>query len=245
MLREADRHRDALLALRRVTNEPSPRLDNPVLVKRTVEAWQRKAQAFVDNAAIQWKSAMICYEAALQLDPSLSYALVNEGVISLRMYDLDPDPSDREQYYMKAQGLLSKAGAVNKYDAQIIYYQAELKVRKQQWSEAEKLLKDLIAKGWEPAHAHNLLGWVYQMTGRAGLARDEWVLATRADLPPEANAWAIQKTRPAPKATKEEPRVPAATTFGRWEHTNNQVVPATAPSLPAPCYWLENGRTQC
>ena len=244
MLDQADVYRDELLATRLPRFDPSPPVSADE-VGSIARRQQQRAASTVQQAMSRWKQAQVCYEAALQLDPSLSYALINLTVISLRIYDLDPDVSDREQYFTRAQNYLSRASDVNKYDAQISYYQAEMKVRKQQWAEAEKTLKYLLAQGWNRANVHNLLGYVYQMTGREGLARDEWIQATQVDHPAQANAWAIQKTRPPPPSTGAEPRAPAATSVDRWDYARQQMVPATPPSLPKPCYWMENGRTQC
>jgi tetratricopeptide (TPR) repeat protein len=247
LLDAGDAHRNALLS----PIAASPRFDpsgpvEPARVRFIFEEQQSAVRAKVQSAVAEWKRAQVCYEAALQHDPSSSYALLNLAVISLRMYDLDPDASDREQYYTRAQNYLARASDVNKYDAQTVYYQAELKARKQQWPETEASLKFLLAQGWKRAHVHNLLGHVYQVTNREAQAKVEWLAAAQVDYPLEANAWAIEKTRPpGPTQRGTEQQAAPAQSFDRWDASRRQFVPTTPPALQAPCVWLENGRTQC
>jgi tetratricopeptide (TPR) repeat protein len=248
LLDAGDRHRNRLLSASSAPPrfEPTRPIDSDAIVVRQIKAQQSQVTSYVQTAFATWKQAQVCYDAALQHDPSLSYALLNLAVISIRMYDFDPDPADREQFYTRAQNYLARAAEVNKYDAQAIYYVAELRVRKAQWEDAEARLNTLLQRGWNRAHVHNLLGYVYAMTNRPEKARAEWLAATQVDQPPEANAWAIQQTRPA-KATGSEtkPDVQPAKATLRWNEAAGKALPAPPPALPPRCVGLEDGRTQC
>ncbi|HEX9577374.1 MAG TPA: hypothetical protein VF993_06455, partial [Myxococcales bacterium] len=148
-----------------------------------------------------------------------------------------------EAFLSKAQTYLARAASVNQWDGQTLYYQAELKVRREQWPDAERDLKRLIERKWDRAHVRNLLGYVYDETNRPDLAQKEWQKAAQIDMPADANNWAIRKVNPpTPTQAKGDgrgdqvPEVPAKGFF-RFNIKTQHLEPTAAP---AGC-WPING----
>lgn len=61
------------------------------------------------------------------------------------------------------------------------FIQATALIKKQQWAEAERVLKDWIAEAPREADAHNLLGYVTRKQGRLQEALDHYRDALRID----------------------------------------------------------------
>jgi tetratricopeptide (TPR) repeat protein len=196
---------------------------------------------FLNDSQRALKLAESCYVSALKQDPSQSYAYLNLAVMEMRMADLVFAPGKRDEYLTYAQNYLGRAREHNPYDAQTVYYQAELELRRGQYQSAEKLLHELVDKRWERAHVHNLLGYLYELSNRLPEAQAEWRLSTAIDTPPEANHWAVERLRPLQRLRSEE-KDPDL--YYRWNEDVHDMELLVAP-LPPECGWDRHGRPRC
>src|SRR5690349_10042071 len=183
-------------------------------------------QAAVNERYQLWRNARACYQKALELDPNISYAAVNLGVIALRMADIATDPNSQEYFLTAAQSELARAMKANRFDGQAVYYMAELQVRRKQYDQAIKILQDLIEKKWEKANVRNLLGYIYEQQGQTAQATQEWQRATQIDDPPQATTWAINRLRPRPPLP---PRVEKIDHYFRWNWATQVSDAVTSP----------------
>jgi tetratricopeptide (TPR) repeat protein len=213
-------------------------------IEDVIHVDSEKMQGFVNDAYAMWRNAQACYDAATRLDPSNSYAFLNLGFIAIKMSDLVSDPTSRGEFLTRAQTNLIRAKELNRFDGQAIYYDAELQFRRGNYEQATQLLNSLVAKKWNRAHVHNLLGYIAAIQNRHDSAVQSWTLASQLDNPPEATDWALSALRPLNKKRFEnddDDAVPKA--YYRWEPTTKKKVLITPPD--SPCGWAANGKPRC
>lgn len=213
-------------------------------LRDVVKAEIYKVQSYVDDAYKVWRDAQACYDAATRLAPGNSYAFMNLGFIALKMSDLVTEPSSRSEFLTRAQTNFARAKELNRFDGQAIYYEAELHVRRENLAQAEKVLLSLLAKKWNRANVHNLLGRVYWLQGRKEVSFAAWTAASAIDNPAEATDWALAALRPLKKKrfeNEEDDAEPQG--YMRWDMTTFKLTPIAPPE--SPCGWAANGRPRC
>ena len=147
-------------------------------------------------------------------------------------------------FLTRAKTHLQRAKELNRFDGQALYYEAEYHVRRGNHEQAEALLKSLLAKKWNRANVHNLLGWVHWVQGHKDSATASWTQASQLDNPPEATDWALSALRPQTKKkfeNEDDNAEPKA--YYRWDASGKKLVPIIAPETP--CGWAANGRKRC